>query len=401
MRSRTGTGVLTVLVVLLVALLLGGCAKQPTTSAPGGEPAKPVELSGEPYVIGAIFAITGDASSLGIPERNTAEMLQKMINGNGGIGGRPLEIKIEDTKGEPAETLTAAKRLVEGENVLAVVGPSRTGTTLAIVDYMGKSEVPLISCAAGIQIVEPARKWVFKTPQSDRLAVEKIIEYLKAKNMTKVASLSDNTGFGKSGRAEIEKLMPAAGIKVVTYEEYGPKDTTVETQLTKIKGTDAQAVVCWGTPPGPAIVAKNMKQLAITIPLVCSHGVANATFLNIAGDAANGVVLPAGRLLVRDQIPADNPQAPVLNEYAEKYQAEFGKSADTFGGHAWDAIQLAAQALREVGPDRAAIRDYIEQKQDFVGTGGVFNFSPEDHNGLTKDAFVMVEVSDGKWKLAE
>ena len=401
MRNRTGTCLLAVLTVVLVGLLLSGCAKEPAPSAPGAEQAKPVELTGEPYVIGAIFAITGDASSLGIPERNTAEMLEKMINDSGGINGHPIDIKIEDTKGEPAETLTAAKRLVEGENVLAVVGPSRTGSTLAIVDYMEKSEVPLISCAAGIQIVEPVRKWVFKTPQSDRLAVQKIVEYLNAKNITKVASLSDNTGFGKSGRAEIEKLLPAAGVKVVTYEEYGPKDTTMETQITKIKGTDAQAVVCWGTPPGPAIVAKNMKQLAMDIPLICSHGVANATFLNIAGDAANGVVLPAGRLLVRDQIPADNPQASVLNEYAEKYQAQFDKSADTFGGHAWDSVQLVVAAMREVGPDRAAIRDWIEAKQGFVGTGGIFNFSAADHNGLTKDAFVMVEVADGTWKLAE
>jgi len=398
MRSRTAIWLLAVLTVVLVGMLLNGCAKE---TAPGTEPAAPVQVSGEPYVIGAIFAITGDASSLGIPERNTAEMLETMINESGGINGRPIDIKIEDTKGEPAETLTAAKRLVEGENVLAVVGPSRTGSTLAIVDYMEKAEVPLVSCAAGIQIVEPVKKWTFKTPQSDRLAVGKIVEYLQAKGITKVASLSDNTGFGKSGRAEIETLLPAAGINVVTYEEYGPKDTTMETQLTKIKGSNAEAVVCWGTPPGPAIVAKNMKQLAMDIPLICSHGVANATFLNIAGEAANGVVLPAGRLLVRDQIPADNSQAPILNEYAEKYEAEFGKSADTFGGHAWDAVQLVAAAMREVGDDRAAIRDWIEQKQDFVGTGGVFNFSPEDHNGLTKDAFVMVEVVDGTWKLAE
>ncbi len=386
MRSRIA--VLAVLGILVVGIGLSGCAK---------EPPPPVE----PYVIGAIFAITGDASSLGIPERDTAVMLEAAINEAGGVNGHPLEIRIEDTKGEPQDTLTAVTRLVEGGNVLAVVGPSRTGTTLAIVDKMQEWEVPLISCAAGIQIVEPPKKWVFKTPQSDRMAVEKIVEYLQEKGLKRVASLSDNTGFGKSGRAEIERLMPEAGIKVVAYEEYGPKDPSMESQLTKIKRAKAQAVVCWGTPPGPAIVAKNMKQLAMDIPLVCSHGVANKTFLNIAGDAANGVVFPAGRLLVVDQIPADHPQAPVLKEYSQKYQDATGKPADTFGGHAWDAIQLVVEALTAVGPDRAAIRDYIEQKQGFVGTGGVFNFSPEDHNGLTKDAFVMVEVAGGEWTLAK
>jgi branched-chain amino acid transport system substrate-binding protein len=231
------------------------------------------------------------------------------------------------------------------------------------------------------------------------MAVERIVKYLRGKKITRVASLSDNTAFGKGGLREIENLLPAAGIAVVAKEEYGPKDTSMETQLTKIRGTDAQAVVCWGTPPGPAIVAKNMKQLAMRIPLVCSHGVANATFLSLAGPAADGVVLPAGRLLVLDQIPASQPQKKVLKEYATRYQASFGKAADTFGGHAWDGVQLVAKALRQVGPDRAKIRANIEQTRGFVGTGGVFNFSPKDHNGLGPDAFVMVEVVDGKWRL--
>lgn len=394
------------LIVLFAALLLAlalvaGCARQVTKEPgplrPEGAPA--AQLSGEPVVIGAMFAITGDASSLGIPERNTAQMLEEMINESGGINGRPLQIVIEDTKGENTEALNAAKRLVDKENVLAIVGPSRTGTTLAVVEYMEEVQVPLVSCAAGIQIVEPVKKWVFKTPQSDRMALQKIVEYLKANGIARVASLSDNTGFGKSGLAEIKVLLPAAGIEVVSVEEYGPKDTSMETQLTKIRGTRAQAVVCWGTPPGPAIVAKNMKQLGMEIPLICSHGVANQTFLEIAGDAANGVVLPAGRLLVLDQIPADHPQKSVLEEYARRYREGFQKSADTFGGHAWDGIQLVAQALRAAGDDRAKLRDTIEQTKEFVGTGGVFNFSPEDHNGLTKDAFVMVKVVDGKWTL--
>ncbi len=390
----------TMLAVLLLAaagaLWLAGCGRTPTPVGPPG-----VELAGEPYVIGAMFAITGDASSLGIPERNTAQMLQDMINSSGGINGRPLEIKIEDTKGENTETINAAKRLVERDNVIAIVGPSRTGTTMAVIEYVQQKQVPLISCAAGISIVEPVREWVFKTPQSDRMAVEKIIDYLKAKGITRIASISDDTGFGKGGRREIETLMPRAGIEVVAYEEYGPRDTSMVTQLTKIRGTRAQAVVCWGTPPGPAVIAKNMQQLAMDIPLVCSHGVANETFLELAGEAANGVVLPAGRLIVVDQIPADHPQKAVLEDYAQRYRAEFNKPADTFGGHAWDAIQLVVKALREVGGDRAAVRDAIEQTQGFVGTGGIFNFSPTDHNGLTKDAFVMVQVVDGTWRLIE
>jgi branched-chain amino acid transport system substrate-binding protein len=363
--------------------------------------AKSRAATGVPYTIGAIFSITGDASSLGIPERNTAQMLEKMVNDAGGINGHPLKILIEDDRGDAAEALNAAMRLVERDNVLAIIGPSRTGTTMALLDYMERKQVPLISCAAAIQIVEPVRKWVFKTPQSDRLAVQKLIPYLQSKKIKRVAILSDNTPFGKGGLAELDSLLPGAGISVVAKEEYGPKDASMESQLTNIKGTNAQAVICWGTPPGPAIVAKNMKQLSMTMPLICSHGVANATFLSVAGEAANGVVLPAGRLIVVDQIAKSNLQKKVLEEYAKRYQAEFGKPADTFGGHAWDAVHIIVRALREAGPDRAKIRTAIERTRGYVGTGGVFNFSAKDHNGLTKDAFVLVVVRDGKWTLLQ
>jgi len=379
---------LLLLIVVVAAALMGGAAwagaKKP---------------SGAPYVIGAIFSVTGDASSLGVPEANTAKMLEKMINDAGGVKGHPLRIVVEDDRGDPAEALNAARRLVERDKVLAIVGPSRTGTTMAIREYMNQVKVPLISCAAGIEIVEPVTPWVFKTPQSDRMAVQAIVKYLKAKKVTRVATISDNTAFGKGGLRELESLLPKAGIKIVTSEEYGPKDSSMETQVTKIRGTSAQAVVCWGTPPGPAIVAKNMKQLDVKLPLLNSHGVANATFLQLAGDAANGTVLPAGRLLVWDQIAKNDPQRKVLAEYAKRYDQLYGKPADTFGGHAWDAITLVTAALKKVGPDRAKLRTAIEQTKHFVGTGGIFNFSPKDHNGLSQAAFVMVTVKDGKWRL--
>jgi len=355
--------------------------------------------AGSPYVIGAIFSITGDASSLGVPERNTAQMLEKQINAAGGIAGHPLKIVIEDDRGTEAEALNAARRLVERDKVLAIVGPSRTGTSLAIKDYLNKQKVPLVSCAAAIQIVEPVAPYVFKTPQSDRMAVAKIVSYLKAKKITRVASISDNTAFGKGGLAELHARLPKAGITLVMAEEFGPKDPSMEGQLTKIRGANPQAIICWGTPPGPAIIAKNMKTLGINVPLICSHGVANATFLSVAGAAAEGVVLPAGRLIVYDQIPASNRQAKVLRGYATSYQKTFGKPADTFGGHAYDAVTLLAKVMATTGPNRDKIRAAIEKTKGFVGTGGIFNFSPTDHNGLSEDAFVMVQIKNGKWTL--
>lgn len=379
------------LLVALVAFVLAGCGGKPTPKArPSGE---------EPYVIGAMFAITGDASSLGIPEKNTVVMLERQLNAAGGVDGHPIRIVVEDTKGEPAEALNALKRLVERDQVLAVVGPTRTGETMAVADYAEKSGVPLLSCALGIEIVEPVKPWVFKTPASDRAAVSRIAEYLKSKQIVAVATLSDNTSFGKSGLKELEELLPAAGIKLVAKEEYGPKDVSMESQLAKIKASGAKALICWGTPPGPGLVARQMKQLALSLPLICSQGVANQKFLETAGPAAEGTVVVAGRLLVRDQLPESDPQKQTLLAFAEEYQKETRAAPDVFAGHAWDGVQLLVNALKQAGPDRARLRETLEQTQGFVGIDGVYNFSPTDHCGLNQDAFVLMEVKDGGWKL--
>jgi len=355
----------------------------------------------EPYKIGAIFSITGPASPLGEPERNTAIMVAEQINAAGGINGHPLELIVYDTAGEETKSVMEVKRLIERDKVIAIIGPSRSGTTLAVVPIVEKAEIPFISCAASIKIVEPVKKWVFKTPQSDFLAVEKIIDYLKEKGISKVAMINVDNAYGMSGREQLDALAIPAGIEIVAKESFGDKDTDMTVQLTGIKGTDAEAVVCWGTNPGPAIVAKNMKQLEMNIPLIQSHGVANMTFIELAGEAAEGVILPAGKLIVAEYLPDDDPQKATLMEYKEQYESKYGQAVDTFGGHAWDALWLVIKALEKVGLDKAKIRDEIENTKNFTGTGGIFNFSPEDHNGLIKEAFVMVKIEDGKWTLAE
>lgn len=351
-----------------------------------------------PYKIGAVFAITGPASPLGTPERDTAIMLEKQINARGGIDGHPVQIIIRDTKSKETDTVLAVKELIE-QGVVAIVGPSQTGESLALVDTVTREGIPLVSCAAGIKIVQPVNKWVFKTAQSDVHAVSKLIDYMKANKIKKVAMISVSNAFGESGKQQLEIQAKKARISIVAEETFGDKDTDMTAQLTRIKAKKPQAVVCWGTNPGPAIVAKNMKQLGMKMPLLMSHGIANKKFIELAGDAANGVIFPAGRLIVVDEIPNTDPQKPVLLEYRKSFRAQFARDPDTFGGHAWDAIQLVVRALDKVGPDKAKIRDCIEQTKRFVGIGGVFNFSPKDHNGLTKDAFVMVTIRNGKWHL--
>ena len=351
----------------------------------------------EPYKIGAVFAITGPAAWLGEPERNTVKMVEEQINAQGGINGHPLEIIIEDTVGEEAKAVMAVQKLINRDNVLAIVGPTRSGTTMAVIPIVEKAQVPLVSCAAAEAIVNPVRKWVFKTPQKDSDAAIRIYEKMKEMNISKVAIITSTEGFGMEGRKQLTQLAPKMGITIVADETYGPKDTDMTAQLTKIKGTDAQAIINWSIVPGQATIIKNKKQLGMTMPLFQSHGFGNIKYAKAAGDAANGVLFPAGRLLVVDSLPDSHPQKALLAQYKKDYEAKFKTDASTFGGHAYDALNLVIAALKAVGPDRAKIRDYIENTKNFVGTGGVFNYSPEDHTGLTKDAFEMITIQDGKF----
>lgn len=357
--------------------------------------------AGEPYKVGAVFATTGPAASLGEPERDTVMMMQEQINRAGGINGHPLEMIVYDTAGDETKCVMAVKRLIERDKVLAIVGPSRTGTSLAIIETIQRARIPLVSCAAGIQIVEPVKEWVFKTPQSDLLAVRKILGFLKANGIRRVAIMSVSNAFGESGKNELKKQLPPAGIQIVAEETYGDRDTDVTPQLIRIKAKSPDAIIGWGTSVGAAVLTKNARQLRLNSRLILSHGVANETYLKLAGEAAEGVVFPAGKLLVAGSLSKDDPQRAVLMKYAQDFQRTYDRSADTFGGHAWDAVSLVVQALRKVGPDRAKIRSEIENTRNFVGIGGVFNFSPEEHNGLTEEAFVMVKVVNGKWTLAD
>jgi branched-chain amino acid transport system substrate-binding protein len=353
----------------------------------------------EPYVIGGVFSITGGNSPLGEPEKNSMNMFVDIVNESGGIDGHPLEAVIYDDEGDATKCVNMTKKLIDKDNVLAIVGPSLSGNTFAIMPIVEENQVPLVSCAASIKITTPVNKWVFKTPQTDVLAVERIYEYLKTKGITKIAIMTVSNGYGDSGKEQLEAQAPTAGIEIVMAESFGDKDEDMTAQLTKIKGSDAEAIVCWGTNPGPAIVAKNIVQLGITIPLIQSHGVASPKYIEYAGEAANGNVLPTGKILVLDQLPGSDPQGPVLFEYKTKYEETFKAPVSGFGGYAWDAMGMIAAALKQSGNDRAKLRDAIEMTTNYVGVSGIFNMSPEDHNGLTKDAFVMVVIENGTWKI--
>jgi branched-chain amino acid transport system substrate-binding protein len=352
----------------------------------------------EPIKIGAVFAVTGPASKLGEPERNTVKMIEAEVNAAGGIKGRPIEIIVEDDGGVEANTVNAVKKLITNDKVIAILGPTTSGTSLAVKPIAEENGVPLVSCAAAEKIVNPVAKWVFKTPQKDSDAAIRIFEHMKSKGISKISIITSSDGFGSTGREQLKKHSPALGIEIVADETYAPADTDMTAQLTKIKASDAQAVINWSVVPGQVIVAKNMRQLGMTIPLYQSHGFGNPKNIQACGEAGEGIIFPAGRLLIVDELGADSKQKPALAKYKADYMAKYpNDQVSTFGGHAYDALWLVLNAIKEVGPDKAKIRDYIENTKGFVGTGGIFNFSAEDHCGLDKSAFEMLTVKGGKF----
>lgn len=385
--KRNGLSLVPILTVVLLLTLPGAASSQ------------------EPYKIGAIFSITGPGSSLGIPERDTAQMLEAEVNAKGGIMGpdskrHPVKIVIYDDASDETRGVLAAKKLIEEDRVAAIVGTSLSGTSLAILDSVQKAQVPLISCAAAIKIVEPAaeRKWIFKTPQSDFLIIGVLVDYLKAKGLRKVGWLHVDYAFGDLGWIEFQKAAPKAGIQIAAHEKFGTKDVDMTAQLTRMKAAEPQVVVVWSIPPSASIVTKNYRDLGITAPLFQSHGIGNKRYIELAGPAANGVMFPAGKLLVAEQLPDSDPQKPVLLSYAKAFEAKYGPR-NTFGGHAWDAIQLVFRAMEKAGPDRAGIREAIENTKNFVGITGVFDFSPTDHNGLDRRAATMIQIVEGQWRM--
>lgn len=356
----------------------------------------------EPIRIGSFLSVTGPAAFLGDPEQKTLEMQVEKINADGGVLGRKLQLVVYDDAGDAEKARTFAKRLIEQDKVDVIVGGSTTGTTMAAVPLAEAAGVPFVSLAGAVVIVEPVKKWVFKTPHTDRMACDKIFVDMKARGFTKAALISGSGGFDKSMRAECLKVAPNHGVQVVADETYGASDTDMTAQLTKIKGSGAQAVLNAGFGQGPAIVTRNHRQVGVTLPLYQSHGVASKEYIKLSGDAAEGVRLPAAALLVADLLPAGDPQKPVVTSYRNAYEGRYKNEVSTFGGHALDGLMLVVHAMKAAGSaDKAKVRDAIEATKGYVGTGGIVNMSATDHMGLDLSAFRMLEVKAGTWSLVK
>lgn len=362
--------------------------------------------SGEPIKVGAIFSVTGSAAFLGEPEKQTVEMLVKQINKQGGVLGRPLEVTVYDDESEVRETINAANKLIS-ENVVAIIGPSRSGNTMAITGIVGDSKRPLVSCAAAEAIVDPTQDWfpwVFKTPQKDSDVVKHILRHMEANKITTIGVIYGDEPFGGFGFEQLKKLAPEYGVIIAFNGSFGDEatDEDLKILLASIKSNaKIQAIVNWTILPAQTSVPRLVKEMRISIPLYHSHGFGNISWAREAGASADGVIFPAGRLLVANELPGDNPQKTNIVRYKTDYETMFKKPVSTFGGHAYDALMMVVMAIEAAGSsDPAKIRGALEAMK-FSGTGGNFVMSITDHNGLGMDALEMLTVKGGEFKLLE
>jgi branched-chain amino acid transport system substrate-binding protein len=392
------------LVVILLAIVMVW-AVTGVQAAKEKEPAK----DKEPIKIGAFFALSGPAASIGTPTKLVAEMVVDKINKAGGINGRPLELVIGDTESDPAKAASIAKKFIHQDKVAAIIGPTRTGTGMNVKKIVEEAGVPIFMTVGGDPVIMGGEKFgsfkfIFKSPQRSSIAVKRLFSYLKDNKMKTIGLLSATDSFGKDGARWIEKLAPDYGLEVVAKESFGDKDTDMTAQLTKIKNAKPQAIICWTIGPAGAIVSKNVAQLGIKIPLFQCHGLPDPKYIELAGKASEGNRMPATKLMVVEELSDDDPQKKVIQEFVKLYK-EMGYDQkfpiNTHSGYAWDAIMIVADGLKKAGTDPKKLRDAIEQTKGYVGVSGIYNITPEDHNGLKEDSMVIVEVKDGKFKQAK
>lgn len=389
--------------VLLAAVILAGSLL--ALSGCGGEEGGTATKS--PIKIGVVLSESGPNEPLGKPERNAIELFVKRLNDAGGINGHRVEVIIKDDQSDSNKAQQAVIELLEQEDVVAVIGSSGTGPTLAMKQETTKRGVPQVCMAAGANIMEGDITWIFRTPPTATEAGKKALEYIsETLKVTRVALLYDTNPFGTDGRDVVVREAPSYGLEVVATEGYQSTDTeeTVDTHLTNVMTANPEVILVWGTNPVPAIIAKRMRDKGINLPYVGSHGIANQQFIQLAGEAANGVVFPAGKMLIYEKVLAPgSPEYEFIKDFDQAYKEEYGQPINTFAGHGWDAILIITEALKRVGPDATPeeLRDEIEKTEGLVGTAGIFNYSPQDHNGLSPDDLVMVEIVNNQWEPAE
>lgn len=356
--------------------------------------------------VGVTVSATGPAASLGIPERNTFQFAPQTI------AGQRVEYIVLDDASDTTKARQNAEKFVNEDKVDVIIGSTTTPNSLAMVEVAARSKTPMISMGASARIVEPIddnKRWVFKTPQSDALMASATAQHMADHGVKTVGFIGFNDAYGEGWAQEFQKFADLRKIKVVGSERFNRTDTSVTGQILKLVSANPDAILIAGSGTPAALPQTTLVERGYRGRIYQTHGVANADFLRVGGKNVEGTLLPAGPILVAEQLPEQNPSRKVALEYRKLYESKHGAgSLSTFGGHAWDALLLLEaampQALKAGKPGtpefRAALRDSIEGVKNLNATHGVYNMSAQDHNGLDQRARVMVKIENGGWKLA-
>jgi branched-chain amino acid transport system substrate-binding protein len=393
--TRIVRSITSAVAISALALVSTACAESEDTGSSGGG----TTASG-PIKIGAVLDITGAGASLGVPERQTLMMLAEQVNAAGGVNGRKVELLIEDNQSTEDGAAKAASKLLSTEKVDILLGASRTGPSLAMRPLAEQAKKPMISLAANQKIVDGST-WVFKTAQNDRVVLERLVDDMKSQGLKKIAVARDASGFGEGIPEMLAEIGKPAGIEVVAVEKFAPDATDFTAQMVNIRKADPDATLIWGIPPAASLAQVSYERIGPKVPVYQSHGIGNQVFLDTAKGSADGLRAALGRMLVADQLPADDPQKEVVTKFISDYKAKYNQNPSTFAGHAYDGFMIAIESLKKAGTDPNKLRDAIEQTSDWPGISGVFTMTPEDHSGLTKEALMMVTVDTGQWKVIE
>lgn len=359
----------------------------------------------EPIKIGSIFSYTGPAAFLGDRMKRSVELFVEEANKAGGIGGAPIHSIIYDAASESSKAVLAVKRLIEQDKVDVIVGDgNRSDIGLAIIPTVQRAKVPLMSVSGATALVEPVRerRYVFKSTVNDVEVVARLLDFFKKRGIAHVAMLNDTGAFGVSARDVLKAQAPAAGIQVVAWEEFAGGDTDLTAQLTRIRGTSAQAVICWTVTPAGVVFLKNARQLGLKQMLVHGFGYVVPRYMELAGEAAEGLLLTSLKFPVAEELPDSDPIKRTILDYQAKYRAKFGEETDVYGGQAWDGMGMMAAALARAGSTNAEkVVAALEETRNHRGVGGVFNFSAQRHSGLAKSDVVMIEWRQKRFRLVD
>jgi len=356
--------------------------------------------SAQEIKLGAFLGYTGPASLLGDPEKKTLELYVEKYNAAGGVIGKKLKLVMYDTGGEAKNAVTFVKRLLEEDKVDVIIGGTTTGETMAVIPLIEQAGVPFISLGGASVIVEPVKKFTFKTPHTDTMSVSRVYEDMKGRGFAKIGLIAGDGGYDKSCIANAEKLAGKYGITIAANETFGRGDADYTPQLIKIKNAGAQALLFCGFGPSAVILNKNYRQLGLTAPLYHNHGSCSRAILQGSGPAADGIRLPCPAVVVADMLPDSDPQKKPATEYVADYRAKFKDDISIFGASAFDAFLIVVDALKRANTaDRAKLRDAIESTKNLATSSGVFNMSPTDHLGLKLTDFKLLDVQGGNWKI--